>query len=55
VGAVELSQGDAVERHLGVVRCRLQLPGRLLQTGLWRSACPWVIADPPSGPVLEPW
>ena len=31
VGAIELSQGDAVERHLGVVRRRLQLPGRLLQ------------------------
>ena len=47
VGPVDVAEGDAVERHPGVMRRRLKLPRGLLQDQAPLPA-PWlVIAGPP--------
>ena len=47
VGPVDVAEGDAVERHPGVMRRRLKLPRGLLQNQAPLPA-PWlVIAGPP--------
>jgi hypothetical protein len=55
VGAVELPQGDAIKRHLRVVRSRLQLPGRLLQDRVMASGLCLGHRRSSQRSVPEPW